>query len=654
MRTILSILILLMLLPSVIAVTNVDVSLAGEIKITNTGTGRGTIRDLTAKVDLVPLNDQDQTSVMTEMYPEGQLTADAITYAWSLPPNNGMIEYGYKAKVAVENPVRKVNTKVTYPIDINDIPKQNIIYLKPSKNADSTSEAVANMARSIAGEDDDLWIVANKLAIWTQKNIKYDLSTLTAEVSQSASWTLQNRIGVCDELTTLFIAMNRALGIPARFVKGLAYVPDNKDGGWSMHGWAEVYFPNYGWVPFDVTFAQYGQIDSSHVQFQMSEDPDIASVDLQWRGDGVNAELLPLKIEGKLTGEIAKAQKQAEITPTLYKEKAGFGSYNLLSAKIYNTNEYYVTAHTNLLTPKEIHVQDGAQRDVILGPRETKYVFYSIKISSDLEQNKEYEIPLVLTTSLNSNHPATLKTSRLESVYTQLDISKEKSLLGEQLRKGSPTNSVLDCSYPRTFVYTDEDAYITCKLHNTDVLPWRDVNVCLNRKCETITLEAGETRTLKVAIDWQYTGTEQFSVIAKNDKISQMSVIPLEVLDKPDIELKIDAPGNISYGKNFNIKLSADKKSHSMPQNLIIVLKNGGWTRTLNWGELEQSRDTLISFDSTELSNGPFEATATWNDNLGREYRMTAQKKINISDISWMQRVGRFFYLFFVNLKESF
>src|SRR3989338_2220208 len=108
-----------------------------------------------------------------------------------------------------------------------------------------------------------MYVASFLLASWVKENVRYDLTTLTAEAVQTSSWVFQERRGVCDELTNLFIAMARSVGIPARFVTGTVYsglLP-----GWGNHGWAEVYFQGYGWVPFDVTYGQYGWIDPSHV-----------------------------------------------------------------------------------------------------------------------------------------------------------------------------------------------------------------------------------------------------------------------------------------------------------------------------------------------------------------------------------------------------
>lgn len=65
---------------------------------------------------------------------------------------------------------------------------------------------------------------------------------------------LLNGHGSCSEYTYLFIALCRAAGLPARYQGGsrprdeLPYTDD------VFHRWAEVYFPNIGWVANDTTW----------------------------------------------------------------------------------------------------------------------------------------------------------------------------------------------------------------------------------------------------------------------------------------------------------------------------------------------------------------------------------------------------------------
>ncbi|SHK12071.1 Transglutaminase-like superfamily protein [Anaerobranca californiensis DSM 14826] len=69
---------------------------------------------------------------------------------------------------------------------------------------------------------------------------------------------LETKEGYCVHFSTAFVVMVRSLGIPARWVKGFTPGTPQGDGYYvvtdeNAHAWAEVYFPNAGWVPFEVT-----------------------------------------------------------------------------------------------------------------------------------------------------------------------------------------------------------------------------------------------------------------------------------------------------------------------------------------------------------------------------------------------------------------
>jgi transglutaminase-like putative cysteine protease len=65
--------------------------------------------------------------------------------------------------------------------------------------------------------------------------------------------------GICEHYVSALVLMLRSLGIPARFVVGYGAGDYNALTGFyevrarHAHAWAEVYFPRYGWIPFDPT-----------------------------------------------------------------------------------------------------------------------------------------------------------------------------------------------------------------------------------------------------------------------------------------------------------------------------------------------------------------------------------------------------------------
>lgn len=120
--------------------------------------------------------------------------------------------------------------------------------------------------------------------------------------SRDNSWdpapvVLKRGTGSCTEYTMVFIAMCRAKGIPARFSGG-SFVSDpskslRDDSG---HRWQEVYLPNWGWVPVDVTLDDSRTPARTHLYFLRLSNTHLAmataggkSEYMGWRYDGAVA-----------------------------------------------------------------------------------------------------------------------------------------------------------------------------------------------------------------------------------------------------------------------------------------------------------------------------------------------------------------------------
>ena len=73
------------------------------------------------------------------------------------------------------------------------------------------------------------------------------------------TFLFEDRQGFCEMYVTSFVVMARSLGLPARLVTGYGSGDYNPITNYyevrfsHAHSWAEVYFPEYGWVPFDPT-----------------------------------------------------------------------------------------------------------------------------------------------------------------------------------------------------------------------------------------------------------------------------------------------------------------------------------------------------------------------------------------------------------------
>jgi len=127
----------------------------------------------------------------------------------------------------------------------------------------SNDPRIVQLAWRIAGGDRrrdpsvrDPRIVAERINTWVHDSIR---DRVTFGVP-SALRVLQTRTGDCNEHTQLFVALARAVGLPARIAAGLAFV----DGKFYYHAWPEVLLND--WVAVDPTFGQF-PADAAHLRF---------------------------------------------------------------------------------------------------------------------------------------------------------------------------------------------------------------------------------------------------------------------------------------------------------------------------------------------------------------------------------------------------
>ncbi len=117
-------------------------------------------------------------------------------------------------------------------------------------------QTARDIGKSTRRVDLDPRVVAERLNQWVFANLEKKVSLSVP----SAIEVLRRHRGDCNEHTTLYIALARAAGLPARGAAGLVYV----GGKFYYHAWPEVYLGT--WVPVDPTFGQF-PADASHIRF---------------------------------------------------------------------------------------------------------------------------------------------------------------------------------------------------------------------------------------------------------------------------------------------------------------------------------------------------------------------------------------------------
>ena len=130
-------------------------------------------------------------------------------------------------------------------------------WLAPEPLIQAGDPRIAAQARRIIERERAPAKVAELLTHWVHKSLQR--TGPAAGIVPSAVRVLENPRGDCNEAATLFVALARSAGLPARTVAGLIFLNDR----FYYHAWAEVYLND--WIAVDPTFDQY-PADAAHIR----------------------------------------------------------------------------------------------------------------------------------------------------------------------------------------------------------------------------------------------------------------------------------------------------------------------------------------------------------------------------------------------------
>jgi hypothetical protein len=90
-------------------------------------------------------------------------------------------------------------------------------YLRPSPYIESTDAAIVEAAKTIGADKETAWAQVEAIYDWVREKVTFKDNR--GGTVKGAVDTLRDGVGDCDERTSLFIALCRAKGIPARTVR---------------------------------------------------------------------------------------------------------------------------------------------------------------------------------------------------------------------------------------------------------------------------------------------------------------------------------------------------------------------------------------------------------------------------------------------------
>ncbi|MFO8015552.1 MAG: transglutaminase domain-containing protein [Candidatus Woesearchaeota archaeon] len=595
-----------------------------------------------ANISFFPRETRTQRVLEEDYDPEPSKSDSMLSFRWD-NPDIGDNSIRIKSRVKTSNRPLKIKDKVEFPIDESEIPDEYDIYLQPSELIDTNSR-IRNLASELASGNDDLFKAVDNLAVWVNTNIEYNLTTFTAEAAQKSSWVLENREGVCDEITSLFISMARSLGIPARFVSGISYTNLQEfDDRWGPHGWAEVYFPGYGWVPYDVTYGEYAWIDPTHIEANMAEDASKFTSRYVWKAEkGVELESRKLDMDVDIIEKGEALDPSIQINADTVKENVGFGSYNLVSAELRNMKDHYQSFDAYLSRTSRLEYPDGNKRHITLRPGETKTVYWIVRTGDDLQKGYMYTFPFSVHTSGNISSSASFASAEDADYFSFSFMNATKGQLRVEEKKVYSAKVAFNCSTGKKEYYEYEKPEIQCTLKNKGNTFLKGLNVCMDSVCTRKNTGITEEKRIGFTVEEKIIGTNEVMIKAENEDVSKMSYVRFDVLETPNIGINdVSYPSNATYEGDYNLGFRLEKETGSSPQDVKLRARINREIIEKDIGSLDDDMDFEIAFSGKELTPGenPIRIEVDYTDRNGREYGLEEEYSVRMEDVSWFQKL---------------
>ncbi|MGN0775225.1 MAG: transglutaminase family protein [Candidatus Ventricola sp.] len=140
----------------------------------------------------------------------------------------------------------------------------------------SVEPKVYEIAQEITSSAGNAFDRAGALCLYLQRGFPYSLTQSEPPLTRDfVSWfLLEEKRGYCTSFASALTVLARIAGLPARYVEGYAAQPDSDSVARvtqrDAHAWTEIYFPGFGWLPFDPTPGSGSAPDTG----RRDDDPD--------------------------------------------------------------------------------------------------------------------------------------------------------------------------------------------------------------------------------------------------------------------------------------------------------------------------------------------------------------------------------------------
>jgi len=162
-----------------------------------------------------------------------------------------------------------VETGIEQDSDPGEVLVQDFLrFRSPVKDVPGVRELASRFPVANPASGTEIELALDELTLAISREFAYDRAV--TNVYSDVDDVLALRSGVCQDFAHLFIAVARAMGVPARYVSGYIHDPRGKRITGASHAWGEAWVPGRGWIGYDATHPV--RITENHVRIAVGRD----------------------------------------------------------------------------------------------------------------------------------------------------------------------------------------------------------------------------------------------------------------------------------------------------------------------------------------------------------------------------------------------
>jgi len=226
------------------------------------------------------------------------------------------------------------------------------------------------------------------------------------------------------------------------------------------------------------------------------------------------------------------------------------------------------------------------------------------------------------------------------SNYEAHTLEQAESIAGRLDESDSLTSLILlECNSDKEEYYEYETGEFNCVIKNSGENKLEDLDVCLNKDCQVLSLNANEKAELNFV---RANVTQDLFIVAKNKDVVRYSYPEFNFLKLPKVEIKdIEVSQPLSYDELGNISFLIRPDSPVYNVKVMVGEDLGG----LEIKEFDIGQSILIPFYAFKLKTGSNDVNIkiTYEDKNGRAYSAEGSVNINVESVNLFKTFVIFF-----------